>query len=842
MAAVLVMVGSIAGCSDEILVEPQAPEVARPGYINLTIAVAEGMETRATEPGVDPYNENLITSVTVCMWPVGGDWNEKRTPLVKETFTGLNAVGQTVVRIPLTEFLMSHLFNQDSSNTCNVFAVANVDTVGCRTVADFRNKVIDSKFRTEQMQPCFAMEGTSTAQLTGNTAVGMVEMQRTAAKIDLHVTGKDEVEEKLDGNVVKWKARYDWMTVRMVHGVDTTTLVPDVRNGVAEKDYFTTDPQLEYGFELRTDDGTGGNHPGPTGAKGEYVQTIPFYTYPNSWTESLTDMNRTRLLLALPWTTDDGHTIRVCYYQVPVVSLDKTEIVRNVSYHVHLDVSVLGSLVPEEPMTLEDVSYTAAPWGTKELDVELTDVRYLVFDQTQYTVNNADQFDISFYTSHPVEVVDCYMVFYRFNYSDEGNEFPVTVSREQNTASWKDGDGVYSISFLNTEGSQQVLRYWHPLMAYQPYISKTKPFDLTNGDKPDGGRNGRPVVVKLSEILEKMKSIKFFKKTNDAEFSKVEFFVTVQHKDKHAAGENTFKESLVITQYPGMYITSPPNTSERYITQTVNGVTNIVAGDKMANVYINGNIGDNDLGWNDVIGLNSGKYYNWNPNMYLITITRLDNNNYIINDPRRIQINNNLSNSSMSAANNRTEYKTPWATFIEAIYVDGGNKKRKLSYYHPTNETDEAENMIAPKFRICSSMAGTGAVLTRVQARRRAAAFQEMGYPAGRWRLPTWGEVRFITELSDNGKIPRLFGVYNNDTWHYWCAQGAVKVPGKPYQRQSELVKDYDVSSKERARFVYDEWYWGEGTLKSNGQKPNDSSAIYQFTWGDSDEPLSVTK
>ena len=36
----------------------------------------------------------------------------------------------------------------------------------------------------------------------------------------------------------------------------------------------------------------------------------------------------------------------------------------------------------------------------------------------------------------------------------------------------------------------------------------------------------------------------------------------------------------------------------------------------------------------------------------------------------------------------------------------------------------------------------------------------------------------------------------------------------------------------QRARFVYDEWYWGEADLKANGPIGS-ANPVYTFTWGD---------
>ena len=135
-------------------------------------------------------------------------------------------------------------------------------------------------------------------------------------------------------------------------------------------------------------------------------------------------------------------------------------------------------------------------------------------------------------------------------------------------------------------------------------------------------------------------------------------------------------------------------------------------------------------------------------------------------------------------------------------------------------------------------------------ARRRAAAYQELGYPAGRWRLPTFGEVEYIMTLAAEQKIPRLFGTTNSGTWYYWCAQGAVAVPDANNTNQKiQIVENlsrggypyYNMPLEPfsgnrylaRTRFVYDEWYWGSETLTPSSATPNETSTIYEFTWGD---------
>ena len=298
----------------------------------------------------------------------------------------------------------------------------------------------------------------------------------------------------------------------------------------------------------------------------------------------------------------------------------------------------------------------------------------------------------------------------------------------------------------------------------------------------------------------------------------------------------------------------------------------------------------NAANWNYSLGLSSS-YGNWNPNLYLVTVTQLKPGTpYVIGDPRSYNINNFLSNENVDEENltvwNGDYYywqisngkgpesntgffgtgaKNPmnqnfepnysyWLKYVVPGFISAPalneTEPRKLRYYYPTREDMSNSNTIAPKFRICSSYGGSSAFMTRIMARRRAAAYQELGYIAGRWRLPTYGEVRYMIDLAAEQKIPRLFGATSANTWYYWCAQGAVRVPGKTAADQEVFIEPHPTAGgsgayavgnlftgdnyRDHTRFVYDEWYWGSQTLNQNsGQTPNATKPSYTFTWGD---------
>ena len=129
--------------------------------------------------------------------------------------------------------------------------------------------------------------------------------------------------------------------------------------------------------------------------------------------------------------------------------------------------------------------------------------------------------------------------------------------------------------------------------------------------------------------------------------------------------------------------------------------------------------------------------------------------------------------------------------------------------------------MIAPKFRVASGYAvlytnGNG-MDTLENLKKRCASYQEDGYPAGRWRLPTKAEFEFMISQVNKKTLPEIYVI---DT-QYWCAHGL----GTP-NAQGKVTMEYVGHDSEghSTRCVYDEWYW-EDKL-NNTQKRT-------FTWGD---------
>lgn len=284
-----------------------------------------------------------------------------------------------------------------------------------------------------------------------------------------------------------------------------------------------------------------------------------------------------------------------------------------------------------------------------------------------------------------------------------------------------------------------------------------------------------------------------------------------------------------------------------------------------------------------------------NTNMYVIHVNQLsddetvnlsfydgstrDNNKVIkfhLGDPRTKYVNNYLENdgdledvevtqgwtatdySSNSSASRSAFKKVPAQTGRGNAQRWYHKEETSLRYYYPTAEgqLEEQAFMIAPTLRLSSGYTEvfegrshlslvndnrSSDNLTRSNARRRCAALQDNGYPAGRWRVPTIGELYFFKMLYKKAVLPDLFG----NTRAYWSAQYLVK-----FSEDNADIRIYPANalpSHKFVRCVYDDWYW----VKDDGVTPDvitiDNTTMYDtystdgdiremFVWGDKEK------
>ena len=132
-----------------------------------------------------------------------------------------------------------------------------------------------------------------------------------------------------------------------------------------------------------------------------------------------------------------------------------------------------------------------------------------------------------------------------------------------------------------------------------------------------------------------------------------------------------------------------------------------------------------------------------------------------------------------------------------------------------------SNDAIAPEFLICSGWGRTQGANAQnfTTFERRCATYQEAGYPAGRWRIPTEAEVAYIYRLQALGVIPRLFQESNSA---YWASSGRAVNSYTANTLTANFTNNPNVGGAGRAgvRCVYDVWYWGEDKVDVNEYHP----------------------
>lgn len=847
-AAIVLGAMMMVSCADAVS-DYDSTESPREGYLTLELS-GTSMRSRAEEPGEDSRHENLIDHALICLMPDG--YTDANVPILMKTFNFPEKPNTTaVVQMKLTRDLVDNLFPKDDATgknvtTAKVYVIANLPTIytdsnlAGKTISELKGLTIESDFASSADQPYFVMDNNATINLNvstndiaKSTVTGEVLLTRATSKISLSVNiASDKV---TDDSGRQWEALKSTMSVLITNGVKKSTVVPAAGAVPADNYYYTSVNAVNTNERGRDFEEI---------ADAEYPLSLksPFYTYPNNWAAD--DGNMTYMTLSMMWHSENAY--RTCYYMVPVVASGKS-IVRNVSYHVNIKINILGSTDPDNPFEVTDVSYRAIDWGKEEVKVNIDDFRYLILDQMEYTLNNEGMISIPFYSSH--ETVIKYSAdelnYYLFNVTAQGIEREMTITDAQRNRSTTtllpDSLGkevkIYSDWIDNkadaTTGTR-TLYFHHELYQWSAQNGNGPvsfgPYEDENAaNSTSDGLNSITRYVLNSPLT--------------AAYSRYRMKITIVHKDKlEKEDEADFSQTVYITQYPGMYITVDPNPAVQ----------------NEGNVYVNGRFGvDAGLGQ---IGMSTAGQ-NSNINMYIINVSQLSTNSgYYIGDPRSKYINNDLSGVSDLIPTDDDAVAGEWNAIGPSLYHESSNPERRLSYYYPTNESQDtySANMIAPKLRIASSWGGTSLGTkenfsgTREKARRRVATYQEQYCPAGRWRLPTLGEFKYITQLSAAGKIPTLFTIspsifeYTDENnmvqslvyyYVYWTAQGPYMI-GK-----DGTVTKFDENDSSiqncifTVRAVYDEWYWEQ--YENYRLEPSQGNTYFNYTYGDM--PVSVT-
>lgn len=649
---------------------------------------------------------------------------------------------------------------------------------------------------------------------------GTIYLTRAAAKVVIEVNVQNAID--VSGNTwepitqvsdpaarTMYLSFYNGVTTGVIDdGTDVagSTAVPTIDDAAAY--YKVENVQMQSGRYGA--DGSSGSTSAVTRAdeSTSWISMVNFYSYANSWTSG-DEAHEPYFELSIPWRKkaegqDDSASWVTYKYTVPI-AMNNNRFDRNKLYLIRLNVGALGDL-----STLEEYqySYVVLNWDEVTVNATLTRPKYFVVEKEYVEVFNQDSYTVDFSASDIVSAEILSII--KPDYSERN---PIEDNYIYGAANSTSGAAtVYGSSLkADRKGNQ----------GNENSFSVTVDNDTEDGD-------GKSITLNHTLVNDM---------TSD-EFDYVPYTVTVRATmtiTDSAGNTSTMVKDITFKQYPAMYVYA--DTNESFDTDNENDNSAYTKNNDPRNTFVNGwysvsskhevnsTVTNTPTRIGNVNGLQLST--NANPNQYVLTVSSFASDQlYVIADPRS----HTSDVTGLDIGIIANSYAVDYNFNLEA------NKRQLQNYYRTIEDRKDGSTTtstsadqyvtglhIAPKYRIASSysVVNSDACNELAEARRRCATYQENGYPAGRWRLATYAEIKLIVSLSYRNIIPELF----TSTSSYWCAQGYVR--GDSNGNVSLNANDQNGVS---VRCVYDEWYWGSKRLSTDtGVTPNFS----QFVWGD---------
>ena len=846
-------------CTKQLGEEPTRNPAPEEGIVLTLSSSRLSIETKTPNPphGEDERNENDFGSKVDVFFFTD---STATAPIRKRKIQADVYNGR--VTIPTTLLEVKTIFGSTVGNSpCYVLVVANYDGSydGCQTWGDIDALLLPIARWSTGNPEKFVMTGAQKLLLKSATAVtpasGNVDLNRIAVKVSFELTVTDTAESEGSTDNL-WEPITTGMTVYMVYAMREAALSGAPRRlpllSINEKPVnytndLTDDTHLLYEYRAlslidsgrkvaRTRDGSTRQVPlyiTATKDNNDQIldQEIPFYTYPSQWDPGAS--NEPYLKLIIPW--NNGRRTKYYYYKIPFFG---TTMERNNWYKISIDVQALGGEEPVPPPIT--VKYAIADWSGErdQTEAETGDQsvipatiiasRYLTIPTKEYIMYNTDEVTIPITSSHNVEVI---------GFTVKNGAF--TATETSNDANYVgQSPRIYNPFTTTLLGSTGSLRAAHPDYSESTVQVITSNFtSATPPSSPLPANNynwyvradGRDKVIITHQLNRDMSNANY-------DVAPWTLRLRIRHETDSEGNENKYYEDITIEQRPAIIIRPEPNTDQStngtahygyaFVNGAQNNGTNLTNNNGCADGTWTASSATYSSGWfatrtyylsdewDYYLGSAPSGLANSNnkaASMYVIETSVLPTNgniaSYMLGDPRSSEIDNLGQSWSQS--------RTSWH----------GSSPRRITYYYPASTDPAYNNFIAPKLRIASSFGATMPVYFQ-DAQRRCASYQEDGYPAGRWRLPTKAEIEYIAQLNSDNKIELLLGS-DTGTSKYWCNSGymTVELNETPiYTASTANPSGHDIY----VRCVYDDWYWGA----SSKARLADTN-LGTFTWGD---------
>lgn len=772
------------------------------GYITLRFSQPQAavQETRATAHGDNTLNENNIKFVDLYFYP--SRKSNKDAVLVEDNHAVEFATsgGDTTyfVKVRTGDTKLNELFGSTQNGSCEVYAVANSsqESPSASTCLDsLRLRVLRHNFGAQLTQGHFIMQSNpetlATVELKDGVATGTIPMTRVAAKLQIYLNVPDTLHVWSDdgSGFAVWKSDRSHMSIVFNNGLMDYTL-----NG---KD--TSHPDSSFYNSMQVD-----MHKYATMTRNtvdyDYSHT-PFYSYPFSWKE--TDTHVPTFIIAIPWSkrnpgtgSETYGTPEITYYQVHPNMLTG-QLQSNYFYRMYMKIETVGSTDNTTPVDITPSGYRIQPWGEvkvntqKDVTGDLYRYTYLVVDPTSVVLNNTSSTTLR-YSSSSALTKDTKITQVEYN----SYETPGQVTHHTLTADdlAKLTTNRYELDYTSTPGQ---IRFTHNVDD-GTYAAKTITIQVANDDG-------------LTELVTIEQYPAIYMHTFDGDNAFVDGYFSHVKSPAESIGDaisNWYSSGYYNSVNYGNIRTSGGSYYTYY--QNTQDVTVPYGSMVKALTQTSGGIVNNSITKITVTSFNSNNgFYEANGTKYY----------YQIGDPRE---NAGYKSSDLAPYLTKQEYDNYNRVFWLTLTSWGTNAAK-------IKKASETKTIIAPQFFISSGW-NSSTSLSFADAQKRAATYQEAGYSAGRWRLPTEAEIMFITARQREGVIPTLFG----SSAPYWAASGRVYFDGAFYY--ADHVRSTNGSSYAYGgyvyasglsdngtaymRFAYDTWYWGDTRGAVNSYHP----------------------
>ena len=749
----------------------------------------------ATERGLDSLNENRISSIDCFFFKTG----ETDSPAI------FRAIGRTVedavsdstecyVKVYYNDDIAEVLFGDTSNGTCEAFVIANaaINYNVSSTLNELRQSVLEYDFSQQEVQPYFTMCSRDTAQVTLysimgtvngrpqliSTAAGRVPLYRCAAKSQLYLKLPETFTDGVDPCIyAPCPDSLGGLQVRLHSGIKKT--YADGRYPYTSSDYIHYSDRTMYRVQ-------GANL--IQGKEDFNYSHRPFYSYPMTWTDL--DDNAANFIFSIPWhmvkdadgNTVDGPAERRYYKMSANVIGRKFE--ANSFYRTFIYIQSRGEEDLDAAEELPECWYLITDWvheglasgsGSESISGEFIRYNFLVVEPDEAILNNDSTYTFKFKSSSDMKdykvVIDS-VCFYKYN-SGQGVRRQIAVGDSRTTAAQRDsGNGSfidkneYSVTYNYAAGE---IYFKHTLdEVYEQrdiYLTVTNRDNISQSVKI----HQKPAIMLTLRSGGNLFVDGYYAHVVDASDQGVGRLGGISvgnganryyHSANQATGNNTYGNSAFTST---SYIVSPYS----YI---INALSSTMPLGNLTEIHVSA----------------------FSSNYHSYTLNGVEYE-YRIGDPR---VPSGWSASNLvpylvsQSRRNNTTYNLTTAAW--------GDKAGQIML---TTQDRSKNNLIAPAFYIGSGWAAipsTNAINWQ-NSLKKCATYQEAGYPAGRWRLPTEAELMFIFDRQEDGTIPALF----NATADYWVASGW-------YYQNGTLHQETSATATHTPRCIYDLWYWGD--------------------------------